>query len=82
MKFKILSPGNHESPFALSFKTIFMNHDNPYINEEVLGLQSSLLCNQGWNISKSTNTLRPLSPENRESPFALSIKAFFMTIYA
>ena len=33
-------------------------HDNPCINEEVLGLQSSLLRYQGWNFSKFTNTLR------------------------
>ena len=33
------------------------NHINPCINED-LGLQSSLLRYQGWNSSKSTNTLR------------------------
>ena len=61
---------------------------------EVLGLESSLLKYQGWNISKSTNNtkiqffgknemkFKNLSPGNHENPFALSFKANFLTIQA
>ena len=41
MKFKNLSPGNHENLFASS-----LIHNNPYINED-LGLQSSLIRLEG-----------------------------------
>ena len=48
MKFKNPSPDNDEIPFALSFEANFMTI-HAYLNEEVLGLQSSLLGYQGWN---------------------------------
>ena len=43
-------------PFCLIIKSKL--HVNQCINEEVLGLQSSLLCYQDWNFSKSTSALK------------------------
>ena len=67
-------------------------HNNLCINEEVLGLASSLLKYQGWNISLSPQTtlksnfwkkmkFKNLSPENHEYPFVLSFKANLMAIH-
>ena len=53
------------------------DNDNPCINEEVLGLKSSLLSYQGWNFSKSTNTLRLTInvQENTDVPFHWNFKS-------